>query len=190
MAHASQNTTGYKAFTATAVAIDEGIRVKIDSDGKVSAAGATDAWIGTTTHYVAADGVVTVRLRNAPGTALFTASAAVTRGNKLYPTASGKVDDAAGTGVFTGFVAVEAATADGDLIEAAPVDVVAFTAAAAQVALTDSSGGTANDTIAAVGATNASDVSGTINDNFADVAAKINALRTALVNAGIIKGAA
>lgn len=42
--------------------------------------------------------------------------------------------------------------------------------------LTDSSGGTADNTIAAVGATNVSDVSATINNNFADLAAKVNQL--------------
>jgi parallel beta-helix repeat protein len=42
--------------------------------------------------------------------------------------------------------------------------------------LTDSSGGTADNTVAAVGATNVSDVSATINNNFADLAAKVNQL--------------
>jgi hypothetical protein len=42
--------------------------------------------------------------------------------------------------------------------------------------LTDSSGGTSDGTVAAVGATNGSDVSAVINNNFAEVVAKINAL--------------
>lgn len=42
--------------------------------------------------------------------------------------------------------------------------------------LTDSTGGTGNNELAAVGATDASDVSATINNNFADLAAKVNAL--------------
>lgn len=42
-------------------------------------------------------------------------------------------------------------------------------------ALTNSTGGTADNTVAAVGATNGSDVSGTINNNFADLLAKVNA---------------
>jgi hypothetical protein len=53
-------------------------------------------------------------------------------------------------------------------------------------ALTDSTGGTANTTLAAVGATNAGDVSGAINDNFADLAAQLvkqRALNTVLTNA-------
>lgn len=44
------------------------------------------------------------------------------------------------------------------------------------VPLTDSSGGSANDTLQAVGATNSGDVSAAINNNFADVSAKINAI--------------
>lgn len=54
------------------------------------------------------------------------------------------------------------------------------------VSLTDSSGGTANDTLQAVGATNSGDVSAAINNNFADVAAKVNGILTALRNAGIL----
>lgn len=53
-------------------------------------------------------------------------------------------------------------------------------------ALTDSTGGTANDTLVAIGATNGGDVSGDIENNFADLAAKVNAIRTALITARII----
>ena len=63
-------------------------------------------------------------------------------------------------------------------------------AAAAQAALTDSTGGATDGTLAAVGATNGSDVSAAINNNFADIALLVNAIRTALVNTGIMKGAA
>lgn len=61
---------------------------------------------------------------------------------------------------------------------------------AAQAALTNSTGGTADATLSAVGATDSGDVSGTINDNFTELHTLLNAIRTALVNAGIIKGAA
>lgn len=44
--------------------------------------------------------------------------------------------------------------------------------------LTDSTGGTANQTLAAVGDTSAGDESGTINDNFADLADEVNKLVT------------
>ncbi|WP_431861385.1 hypothetical protein [Azospirillum sp.] len=60
------------------------------------------------------------------------------------------------------------------------------TQASAIVSLTDSTGGTANDTLAAVGATNGGDVSGVINSNFADLGAKVNAILAALRGAGIV----
>jgi len=60
-----------------------------------------------------------------------------------------------------------------------------------QTALTDSTGGGVTDaTLAAVGATNSGDVSAAINDNFAKTAELVNALRSALVTVGIIKGSA
>lgn len=60
-------------------------------------------------------------------------------------------------------------------------------AAAGQVALTDSSGGTASDTIAAIGATY---TQAEVRNAVASLAAKVNTLRTALVNLGLIKGSA
>jgi|GEM_PF-906902 len=117
------NETGYKTFTATAAAIAKNVRVVCDSDGKISAAGVSDDWIGTTTEDVAASGTGTVRLRNSQGTHFFTASAAITRGAKLYAAASGKVDDGSTVvagGAPIGFEANEAATADGDIIECIP----------------------------------------------------------------------
>lgn len=116
---ATANETGYRTFTATAVAIAKHIRVLLDSSGTISVAGVADDWIGTTVEDIAASGSGTVRLRNAPGTHFFTAGAAITRGAKLYTLANGKVDDANSTG-FLGFEAIETATADGDIIEAAP----------------------------------------------------------------------
>jgi len=120
---ASINESGYKTFTATAVALAKNVRVLLDSSGTISVAGVSDEWIGTTVEDIAASGTGTVRLRNAPGTHFFTASAAVTRGAKLYAAASGKVDDGStvlGGGAPIGFEALEAATADGDIIECAP----------------------------------------------------------------------
>jgi hypothetical protein len=173
---ATANSTGYKSFTATAVAIGEAVRVKLDSSGLISAASATEAWIGTTTAAVAASGLGSVKLRNAAGTFLVTASAAITAGALLYPTASGKVDDAAGTGVFTGLQAAEAATADGDIIEAVPCDCVAFTSSAAQAA------------VATTGSTNSSPYGFTTSAQADALVTLVNALRTACINAGIIKG--
>lgn len=162
MSALSENSTGYKSFTATAAAIGIGVRVKVDSSGNISAASATEAWIGTAVSAIAASGVGTVRLRNCPGTHLFVVSASVTIGNQLFATASGKVDDGTNTGLFTGFVALTTGGADGDLIEAAPADDLVWSASANQAAATDA---TSTQTLA-------------------------NALRTALISAGIIKGAA
>jgi len=63
-------------------------------------------------------------------------------------------------------------------------------ASANQAALTNSSGGTANGTIEAVGATNTTDVSAAINNNFTELHVLLNEIRTALVNLGLMKGAA
>ena len=63
-------------------------------------------------------------------------------------------------------------------------------AAAAQAALTNSTGGTANGTLEAVAATNTGDRSAAINNNFTELHVLLNEIRTALVNVGIIKGSA
>lgn len=113
------NSSGYRSFKATAAAIAESIRVTVDSDGLISAAGASTLAVGVTVEAVAASGYGTVKLFNAPGTYLCTAAGAVTRGAHLYPAANGKVDDTGTTKIP--LVALEAATADGDIIECAPL---------------------------------------------------------------------
>lgn len=60
-------------------------------------------------------------------------------------------------------------------------------ASANQAAITDSTGGTASFTLVDVGAVFSQ---GNINDNFATLNRQVNAIRDALVNSGIIKGAA
>lgn len=57
---------------------------------------------------------------------------------------------------------------------------------AAIVSLTDSSGGTANDTITAVPSDTLGNVATAANNNFADVAAKIEAILDALRAYGVI----
>lgn len=111
-----ENTTGYKTFQATATALAAYVRVIVDANGLISVAAATDNAIGVTTEAIAASGYGRVKLFSAPGTFNFTASTAITRGAALYPTAAGRVDDTGTTGI--GFVALEAATAAGDVIEA------------------------------------------------------------------------
>lgn len=67
---------------------------------------------------------------------------------------------------------------------------VAQAAGANQAALTNSTGGSADGTLAAVGDTSMGDESAAINNNFTDIHTLLNELRTALVNVGIIKGSA
>lgn len=78
-------------------------------------------------------------------------------------------------------IAVKAA--DGGQIHGQAAAAGATAQAAALTALTDSTGGTADDTVADVGA---SFNQATLNNNFADLIAKINALRAAVRNAGLI----
>jgi hypothetical protein len=113
----TRNDTGFKTFT-TAAAITEGQRVKCTSAGLADVAGATDPAIGTATAAAASGGLLTVKLFGGPGTFLVVAAAAITRGAQLYPAAAGEVDDSGTTKI--GLVALEAATAQGDIIEAAP----------------------------------------------------------------------
>jgi hypothetical protein len=63
-------------------------------------------------------------------------------------------------------------------------------ASANQAAITNSTGGTIGTTLAACTATNSSDQSGTINSNFASLWNQLNAIRTALIADGMIKGSA
>lgn len=60
----------------------------------------------------------------------------------------------------------------------APVDGTSVTA------LTDSTGGTANNTLTAISGSGAD---AAINNNFADLASKVNELRTVLVNLGYVR---
>jgi hypothetical protein len=122
MNRTSENTTGYRTFQATAAAIAAGARVAVDSNGLISVSGAANDSIGVAVEAVAASGYGTVKLWSAPGTFQVLAGAAITRGAALYPIAAGKVDDAGTTGGALGLVALEAATADGDIIEAAPIN--------------------------------------------------------------------
>lgn len=106
-------------------AIGQHLRVK--TTGALVVAAATDVELGTMEFPCTAAGPCAVRLRTAQGTRKMVASEAITRGAAVYAAAGGKV---ASTGsVFVG-TALEAATADGDVIEVlsgANTDVTAST---------------------------------------------------------------
>lgn len=72
--------------------------------------------IGITLNRVVAGESVAVRPRNATGSAEACAAAAFAAGAKLYGAADGKVTGTGGQGLITVGVALESATADGDII--------------------------------------------------------------------------
>lgn len=80
----------------------------------------------------------------------------------------------------------------GTLIKAFESDGGSFTPTAAPTALTNNTGGTANDTLVAITVTEPANLAAqtvintAIRDNITDLAAKLNALRTALVSAGVL----
>lgn len=99
-------------------AIAKNLRVKLLSTGKLAVAGISDKDIGVTENAAfAEDDDVTVRLRTAPGTHKVTVSEAVDAGAELYTAASGKVSDTYASGSYPYGVALEAATANADVIE-------------------------------------------------------------------------
>lgn len=107
-----------RQFTSNG-AIAQYLRVVLSS-GVLSAAGATVPCIGTAEDPIlAADTTGTVRLRNASGTRKMVASSAITLGNPVYASASGRV---ASTGTVMEGIALEAAAASGDVIEVLMVE--------------------------------------------------------------------
>ena len=117
MATTSENKSGIRTFQATAAAIAYGSRVKVDSNGLISVAAASEASIGTVSETVAASSNGSVKLFGSPGTFIMLASGAITRGTQVYPAASGKIASTGTTAL--NLVCLEAASADGDLIECA-----------------------------------------------------------------------
>ena len=107
-----------RQFTSNG-AIAQYLRVVLSS-GVLAAAGATVPCIGTAEDPIlAADTTGTVRLRNAGGTRKMVASSAITLGNPVYASASGRV---ASTGTVMEGIALEAAAASGDVIEVLMVE--------------------------------------------------------------------
>lgn len=109
--------TNTKAFPASA-AIAKHARVVLANTGKVSTAGLAQKEIGTALNAAFADGdIVTVKLRSGSGTHKMIAVEALAIGAELFTEANGKVQDTAEATSFRVGVALEAAAADGDIIE-------------------------------------------------------------------------
>lgn len=114
----SETLNQVRTFTTGATALAAYVRVKLTA-GLLVVAGAGESAIGVTIAPSAISAPASVRLLNGYGTALMLAGAAITSGNPVYGLASGKIDDAVAAtaaGASIG-IALEAATADGDVIE-------------------------------------------------------------------------
>jgi hypothetical protein len=112
-----QYDTGTRGFVADA-AIAQFARVIFESDGRIVTAGITDPGIGVAQlPAFAAGDVVPVKLYSAAGTFKMIAIEALAVGATLYTEASGKVQDTAAATSVPFAQALEAATADGDIIE-------------------------------------------------------------------------
>ena len=107
--------SGSKGYKATA-ALGAGILVKISSGEVVVATAATDKIIGVTENSCEAGEVVSVRLRNAQGTAKVKAGGNVSVGDYLTSDADGEVVATTTVGEEVVGLALEAG-ADNDLIE-------------------------------------------------------------------------
>lgn len=111
------SSTGLRTFECDE-ALAEFRHVKMDSDGKVTYAGALDAADGTTERFTSAAGeTVAIRLNSHPGTRRMVASGAISRGAPVYGAASGKI---ASVGFRYRGKALEASSTDGNIIEVDP----------------------------------------------------------------------
>lgn len=115
MAHYVDN--GFKSFVA-AEDLAAYTAVKLDSNGKVvTATAGTDVIIGVVHVAVASGKAADVRLRSGQGTAIITASDVVAIGAAVTATTGGKaVTTTTANNQIIGY-AIQAAAADGDLIE-------------------------------------------------------------------------
>jgi hypothetical protein len=94
-------------------AVAQHLRVK--TPGAVALAGALEQSFGTMDTTCVAAGPCSVRIKTAEGTRKMVAAAAISAGSTVYGAASGKVSSVANENIEG--VAMEAASADGDVIE-------------------------------------------------------------------------
>jgi hypothetical protein len=105
-----------KAFTAAGT-IKQYARVVLGSGGTITEAGLAVKEIGTAMEPALTGETIAVRLRTANGTHKMIAIEALAIGATLYTETDGKVQDTAQATSFQIGTALEAATADGDIIE-------------------------------------------------------------------------
>lgn len=114
-----QYDSGTKTFVADA-AIAQYARVVFESDGRVVTAGLTEVGIGIAQNPAFAAGEpIAVKLWNSGGTFKMRASEALAVAATLYTESDGEVQDTAQATAVPFAQALEAATADGDIIECA-----------------------------------------------------------------------
>lgn len=109
--------TGTRTFIADA-AIPQFARVVFESDGRIVVAGLTELGCGVAmTAAFAAGNAIEVKLWNSGGTFKMRASEALAVAAVLYTESDGEVQDTAAATSLPFAQALEAATADGDIIE-------------------------------------------------------------------------
>jgi hypothetical protein len=127
---------GIRTFTANGALTDK-MRVKLTSASttspiQVEAAGAGEQHIGITEYAAASGALVAVKLRTYPGTHEGVATEALAVGATLYGAAAGGIKDTSdGTAIG---IALEEATASGDIIEFIDFTVISTTSANISIA--------------------------------------------------------
>ena len=109
------NDTGYTTITLTET-LAQYQRVMVDG----SLASATEQDIGVVMQAGVSGDVVSVALISKAGTHKAIAAGAIAAGAKVYGAADGEVNDVQATNSFLRGIAMEAATADQDIIEIMP----------------------------------------------------------------------
>ena len=145
----SQYNDGIRAYTANGD-LTKYMRVKLSSGSttepiQVEAAGAGEQHIGYVYRDADDTDIVSIKLRTSSGTQQAKAAGAITKGATIYGAASGCVDDVS-SGSAIG-VAMDAATASGDIIEVVDFSVLSTTAGTVSIA--DSGGFTSAATVEA-----------------------------------------
>lgn len=130
------NDYGIMTFTANG-AIPNRARVKVTSESatrpiQVEVAGAGEQHVGIAQYAAGSGEVIAVRLRQAPGTQEGIAADSFPVGAILYGAASGRITDSA-SGTAIG-IALEAATAAGDIVKFIDFTVISTTAATISIA--------------------------------------------------------